>query len=475
MLAPVTKVDVDEAPNPPPWQGARRLSFIVGATLIAAAIIWIAWLHIAQTRYDAMIAAARARGEPLALTDFPRPAVADNDNAATYWHRAITALAPVDCPANSNFTFPAAPPYPQQWFDLENAASAANAQAIQFSLDAARRRQVDWGPPPATPFFKVMLPNLNKFRELANQLGDAALEAHFKRNDAEALRRVDALLDLSDDIANPANSLVEYLVSIGVRALALYRLEIIAGNLQFSGDTPNGASPETVQSLIDRLNDPSVLASQIRHTMLAERADGLGDLRWAADQQPILRPNFELMGVHLIDRSQSWLAAADAPNLPVSQSNFNATSNGRAASGSIITSYFSGMTFRMFETGWRVASEQRMVAVNLALDLFEQDHAAWPTSLSQLKPQYLKSIPLDPFAADGRAVGYVVLRAPNSRLARPMLYVDTTPGSLASSNPAPTTPSLGWSNTVGRQWRDVAAWQLSDAERHLKLPMTTHP
>ena len=57
-----------------------------------------------------------------------------------------------------------------------------------------------------------------------------------------------------------------------------------------------------------------------------------------------------------------------------------------------------------------------MAATALAIRAYEIDHAARPAELSLLVPQYLPSIPADPFAEDNRPIGYL----PNA--AHPLLY-----------------------------------------------------
>ena len=57
-----------------------------------------------------------------------------------------------------------------------------------------------------------------------------------------------------------------------------------------------------------------------------------------------------------------------------------------------------------------------MAAVALAIRLFEVDHGCRPDTLAELVPDYLPAVPLDPFAADRREIGY----RPNAP--KPVLY-----------------------------------------------------
>src|SRR5205085_11900988 len=49
---------------------------------------------------------------------------------------------------------------------------------------------------------------------------------------------------------------------------------------------------------------------------------------------------------------------------------------------------------------------QRLMAVLAAAKVYQVDHGNFPATLAELVPTYLPSAPPDPFAADGRAVGY---------------------------------------------------------------------
>jgi len=71
---------------------------------------------------------------------------------------------------------------------------------------------------------------------------------------------------------------------------------------------------------------------------------------------------------------------------------------------------------RVSEVQFRALVKRRMTAVALAVRLWEVGHGRRPESLEQLAPDYLPAVPVDVFAADGRAIGYL----PDAE--HPMLY-----------------------------------------------------
>ena len=55
---------------------------------------------------------------------------------------------------------------------------------------------------------------------------------------------------------------------------------------------------------------------------------------------------------------------------------------------------------------WQTIAARRMAAVALGVRLYELDRSGRPDGLEELVPDYLPAIPLDPFASDGRGIGY---------------------------------------------------------------------
>jgi len=69
---------------------------------------------------------------------------------------------------------------------------------------------------------------------------------------------------------------------------------------------------------------------------------------------------------------------------------------------------FANWTDLFIRAHYRYLAERRMAAVALAVRLYRADHAGrWPDSLEQLVPDYLPSVPSDPFAAGGRPLRYL--------------------------------------------------------------------
>lgn len=467
----------DEPLIPPPWRGVKQLAVLLLIVAIATVAIWIAWQQIAKHRYTAALARLRATGEPIYLTDFRRPNVAAVDNAATYWRKAIAALSPTAyCPSESQLNYSPAPPYPPAWQKIEDAAMKADAAAIRLAELAAIRQAVNWGPPPKSPYMLSLLPiGWGPYRAAAEELGDAAINAHLHGHDREATHRIATLLRLADDLDQIHTGVIGYLVSFALRSVAFERLEIIAGDIKIG---EGGVAPAQLEQLVLRLIGSTSNTNVFFNSLLAERAMDVNLAIWMRQQARILGPMFKLDLAHRITYFDTALAIAKAPNFPVVQALFKRTRFGSYHSHSTHGSYkapYLNENLDLYRIKWRGRAERRMVATIVALHLYEHDHHRWPASLAELVPKYLPAVPADPFSAAGKPIGYVVLTAPHSLVLRAMVYVDP---SLAKPTPPPPppTPCIGWdSSTKGRQWRDVAAWQLPRAQCHIKLPTTTQP
>jgi hypothetical protein len=122
-----------------------------------------------------------------------------------------------------------------------------------------------------------------------------------------------------------------------------------------------------------------------------------------------------------------------------------------------------GAGLRLIQIEMRQRAERRMAAVSLAAQLYRADHGgAWPASLQALVPQYLPAVPQDPFAADGRPLGYAVLT--NNRpdgADRPLVYDVSDDGTdQLTTNPGwvGAAPNYGWLQSAPDQWRDLSRW-----------------
>jgi hypothetical protein len=173
---------------------------------------------------------------------------------------------------------------------------------------------------------------------------------------------------------------------------------------------------------------------------------------------------FKLEQVHVIDSFDAILAACNASNYPAADA---LTGSQRpvypppahvSRVSRIISGTMTPSANRYFVTEWRVVALRRAAAISLATRLYRADHAGrWPNALDDLVPAYLPAVPANPFASDGRAMGYIVTSPGTPAGAdRPLVYFDSDEKRPTRLTPPPI-PSYDW-NPGGRQWIDLSRW-----------------
>jgi hypothetical protein len=133
--------------------------------------------------------------------------------------------------------YPPYPPYPPGWWTTEKAAWEANGPALRLVHEARSVNVAHW------PHDNVeLIPMLNLCRGLANEMADAALYQHLQGDNAGAIETIRDLLHLADLLETQVGQqqrVVPILVSAGIEAMALDRLEIITSSVTLTGDRAN--------------------------------------------------------------------------------------------------------------------------------------------------------------------------------------------------------------------------------------------
>ena len=286
------------------------------------------------------------------------------DDAAKLYEDADQVVAASEkvnimCPANSWMEFTSYP-YSKEWLSTENADFTANTAA---RVGVHRARYVDranWAPyilinPPLT--------YLNHIRDLANDLADAAVYQHVQGEDAAAVETIKDLLHMADMIKDPSDKkAVRLLVSIGIQAMAMDRLNVTTAGAVFTNVVANqkGFQIKTARDLISQLLKHEDGKTEV---MQYVQAEGLAEI--TARQMSI---------------------------------------------------------DRYITTANRCNAERDMAAMSLACHLYKFDNSHWPKSLDDLHG-YLKTIPIDPFGDGKQTLGYALITAglPDGS-DRPLIY-----------------------------------------------------
>ena len=349
----------------------------------------------------AVVALAVAAGDSLATM----PAGQANSSGAAVdatdlYARAANSLT-VYSPADSNLVYPEFSPASAEWRTMEAAAWQADVKARELVRQARAAANMKLPGPANLTYY-------NKLRSLANHIGDSAVYADTQANDAEAIELIRDLKHMSDLLENSTKTAaLDRLVGVGINAMNMDRLAIIASGVVLTNDPQNKAdlqvrsAKEFVAQLIEQPNP----ADRLERTFV-----GQSTAQWTSP-----------------DRARVVL--------------------------SVKRSY----------------AEQVLAAMSLACHvyLFEKGH--WPDSLSELVPAYLPTTTIDPWGDGKQVYGYVLVRGglPDGS-DRPMVFCrfNSKDGLFYITNQI----HFGYyindgSNGSARQWkrggqfRDVTRWE----------------
>jgi hypothetical protein len=414
-------------PGRPRRRWGRRL-LVALLVLVLVPVVWH-WQagRRAKRGLAAEMAACRAAGEPATVDELNRwPGLrsGEGENLVTLLRDAL----PID---QNTAAWRAAtdslnpPPLGDDEAAALAAVVAANAAAL-LTLDAAAAAgRIDWEPAYKSPLAQniILSPHLNRHRALVNLLRAAALLAHHRGDDAEALRRVDQVLLVSRALDHQP-FLVHHLTAVGCGAVGYWAAAQLAPDLRIG---PAGAPPEQVRKLVAQLLDERPLNDGQRRAWVGERVAQFelpnavlggggsvpfGGVNWNIPgarfaMKPMLYDNARAMA-HYTTTVMNAMAAS--PDLPA----FNARlgdpipevkqSPGRYTLASVLLPSLN----RGAQQHYRALADRRLAATCLAVRLYAADHGGnLPVNLDDLVPQYLPAVPLDPLAGGGAPVRYV--------------------------------------------------------------------
>jgi hypothetical protein len=268
----------------------------------------------------------------------------------------------ISCPAASNLEYNPFPPVPPEWHRLMKASWDFNTTAREQVHAARAIDTVHW--PVTTKDGDPQSRYLSSCRNIAMEIGDAALYQHLRGNDAaaiESLRDLLHLVELFD--ADSEELVIQSLVSTGIEALSLERLNVVTSDARLTSDKSDRVhlQANTARLLIRRL--------------------------YTADDP--------------IDRFAAVLKRDIARTKRLNYPEYDATS-----------------VTRLTTTVHRLWMERNLTAMSLACHVYHFEKSRWPAAVADLLP-YLPAAPVD---ASG-PMGYVLIKAGRPDGAdRPLVY-----------------------------------------------------
>jgi hypothetical protein len=418
MMRRMSALDV---PTPRFWWLKRLVAlFAVFIILLVAFDVW--WAHEARRRIEVKIAEIHARGEPILPEDFDAPPVPAAQNAALSLTYAANPLAS----GNSADTFLDAhgDDVSDAWKgDVAKNIAASNVASLQLARRARSQSGADWKSNLRSPVITAArFPNLNSQRELARLLRFSAHHHHAIGDDREAVETIRDMVNQSHVLARQPPVLVVHLVCLGLQGMTCATIEQIAPDLRVEPEgttNPQSATRQQGLDLIAELSDDARFAGEAQQAWKGERMQVLDagrnllpfGLNSPSNPQYWLKPAFELDGLRAGNDMDMYAAASARPNLPAARAMLRRKGTTANSSHlelvSTMTSNMLGGVGRAVEQDFRALVERRGNVLRLAIRLYQIDHNnAYPTTLNELFPKYLPKVPVDPYAADGRAMSY---------------------------------------------------------------------
>lgn len=442
------------------WWQKKRFLIPLGILLFLVMVRLIWGLQSAgplRKEVDAIL----ARGEPLRLAQLAPEPIPDDENAAELYKKAGQSARVKENEFEERLSAEALAADGTEIYGMpellaDRALRRKYAKEVEKFLSdceevlaLARRarplKKSDWKVDYSVPAILVELPPLAEQRSLARVLCLAALAAHDAGDDAGAMEYLRDTLALGRAVRQEP-FLISYLVSLATDALAFATIEEIAPALRV-GVQGTGVPTAHIREFIgELLQGEQALHESVVRTFMAERCwiyETFEDLRHGrlsveslrqldpsgpppgagalarvvlAVVQPLLVANEARALRHMsgyVEAAKEKTYAAAVRIMPEYESPTSTLKR--------ITHVLSSMLIptldRLFALRFRSVATWRMTAIALAVRLYQLDHAGRrPKELAELVPEYLPTMPTDPFATEPRPFGYL------PEAAKPLLY-----------------------------------------------------
>lgn len=404
-----------------PWV----LFLLVALLLIGTFGVYWVWSTGGERRLAHQVALYKAAGEPIELADFNVVGVSDEDNAVIDLRAAATSIDESTDHYKAFMQIDAALPLTAKEADTIKAFASDNAAAFKSVDLAMTKKGIDWKIPFRSPAISILLPDLNKQRQLSTLIQHDALAAHESGNDRQTMRDLRRIWFIGNAVDHQP-VLISHLVATGIRSLAADLAQKTAPDLKI-GSGPIDVPPAEIKAIIAMLLDEKESRAAYQRSLLGERAFELDAARCVADGRLSLstitasapvrgnplamvgdvaaRPMALADGLIMIRHTtafrdatakaqdwQSFQAIVPPPPPEVMGSPY------RHMVARVMMPSFD----RSMQTEFRMSFARRTGAIALATALYRADHdGKFPAKLEDLVPTYLPALPADPMVTGG--------------------------------------------------------------------------
>lgn len=422
------------AHDPPPiparfrWLKRCTLAALVLMTLLLGLRAY--WGHVWHSRFQAELQAIRDRGEPIDLADFNPPPVDDADNGAVWLRKAMAAWPNVPGSSQSILDTDWYMD-PDQHADpiTDNAAYlAALGPALDLIDRAAQAPTSHWetGPFVSPIIANYNVPHLTELRRLARLMSEAGVRSVDEGEIDDALFLAERIYGLSASLHDPPVSLLDRIVAISIRAVAIGWIEDQLPRVESLDRGENVR--KRMLSLIESLAEKSSGRQVLHDAMVFERmytqdtVQGLADGRvpfhmisygmtpnsWDELQRRLLKPLYYRDGCIMLDyytRSIDEAGRDESYDFVTIDTEFDVMED-RPLRHPIVTAF--SFTLSLSErTRVQQLIRQRLARTALALKLYELEQGRIAQTLDELVPDYLDEVPVDTMDPAGGPLRYL--------------------------------------------------------------------
>jgi hypothetical protein len=399
---------------PTPWQTLARFARRAAVGAAVAAGVWGAWYGYAAYRLQAKFAEYRARGEPAGREDLE---LAEEGIDSQKLAVAAANISDDDfnfIGGNADSLLETPLPLPQEMISQMRRVVERSAR-VRGLMKEAQEAQSAWWADSARPQLKPV--SLGVSHRVASYWKGIARYSHQIGQGQATIEALDDMRTCADALAR-GPWLVGQLASAGQYGMIAQTVQDLAPDLRLrSADFPGGILREDAERLIRQLVDLRTQAVHFRRSHMNTRA--LAAER-QANAELILRPLYRLDACRFLKHLDTLIDVLGDGNTPypVVRATNPALRQGLLTLVDTNFEQIARPLTRFDSTHWvavevfdKYLVEQRMAAVRLAIRLYEIDHqGAIPPTLQDLVPNYLKSVPADPFREDGGNLQYDVKR-----------------------------------------------------------------
>ena len=412
-------------------------TLLLFAGLIAAHFVV---LHSTEAKLHNLIEQCREAGEPVYPKDYNAiPPVPNEVNSALLYEKASLAFTwPASIDPNIKLDDFMDPSFIETHMDEARKIIIANKATFDAIREAGTLPEAHWQQGPFTsPLSSMSFPNLGGNRQLVKLLYLSALFESKNGRHAKAMDNINEILLLSERLRKLKGGIIVHMVASSCCAKAINAISIITPSCHFTdkpiprNDISKVVSLKDAVLLINKLLNDTPIKESWASAINFERATIIdaGDLICSGSPiSPIsypktgilFKPHWRLEQYDLtteLTTLASIPASADFHSAQKQLPDRSLSSNLQAILTKPISSSFllPGIE-RPVELHYRLIAERRMAAIAIAIRIYESQNGRRPQNLSELVPDYLPAVPVDPFSSTGDPLGYL----PNAD--RPRLY-----------------------------------------------------